>query len=202
MEKDDKGSTMIRMGVSGWMFLLYRPTWVVLDKRLLNGCVCCWCACCNFLYACILCIIFICTYCWQLCIYTVANIVIIARHALLCCLYFDSAALNWAITCCFVRGQQIYTLCSYKQEALLLQTFHTTPYVSQIIVNCCTTVWTSCTTNPEQIKTLVMELEHYGWLTCSKQPRHVNRHGYGQPAWPSSGRVLLTTQSTCSGEIF
>jgi len=38
MEKDDKGSTMIRMGVSGWM-------WVVPDQRPLNGrccCCCCW----------------------------------------------------------------------------------------------------------------------------------------------------------------
>ena len=62
MEKDDKGSTVIRMGVSGWMLLLvpaypgcpgskavkrsllllfwYRLTWVVPEKGPLNGCVC------------------------------------------------------------------------------------------------------------------------------------------------------------------
>ena len=37
MEKDDKGSTMIRMGVSGFW---YRPTWVVPDQRPLNGRCC------------------------------------------------------------------------------------------------------------------------------------------------------------------
>ena len=61
MEKDDQGSTLIRIGVSGWKFLLvpaypgcsgskavkrsllllllYRLTQAVLEKRLLNGCV-------------------------------------------------------------------------------------------------------------------------------------------------------------------
>jgi len=37
MEKGDKGSTLTRMGVSGWMFLL------VPAKRPLNGCCCCCC---------------------------------------------------------------------------------------------------------------------------------------------------------------
>ena len=40
MEKDDKGSTMIRMGVSGTVgecSFWYRPTRVVPDQRPLNG---------------------------------------------------------------------------------------------------------------------------------------------------------------------
>ena len=41
MEKDDKGSTMIRMGVSGECSFWYRPTRVVPDQRPLNG-RCCW----------------------------------------------------------------------------------------------------------------------------------------------------------------
>jgi len=40
MEKGDKGSTLTRMGVSG-----YRPTRVVPDKRPLNGRCCCCCCC-------------------------------------------------------------------------------------------------------------------------------------------------------------
>jgi len=43
MEKGDKRSMLTRMGVSGWMFLLDRPTRVVPDKRPLNGCCCCCC---------------------------------------------------------------------------------------------------------------------------------------------------------------
>ena len=44
MEKGDKGSTMIRMGVSGRVgecFFWYRPTRVVPDQRPLNGRCCC-----------------------------------------------------------------------------------------------------------------------------------------------------------------
>jgi len=40
MEKDDKGSTMIRMGVGECLFW-YRPTQVVPDQRPLNGRCCC-----------------------------------------------------------------------------------------------------------------------------------------------------------------
>jgi len=41
MEKDDKGSTLIRIGVSGESSFWYRPTRVVPDQRPLNG------RCCN-----------------------------------------------------------------------------------------------------------------------------------------------------------
>jgi len=37
MEKDDKGSTLIRIGVSGESSFWYRPTRVVPDQRPLNG---------------------------------------------------------------------------------------------------------------------------------------------------------------------
>jgi len=43
MEKDDKGSTLIRIGVSGESSFWYRPTRVVPDQRPLNG-RCCWLA--------------------------------------------------------------------------------------------------------------------------------------------------------------
>ena len=45
------------------------------------------------------------------------------------------------------------------QEALLPQTDRATRYVSQNLVNCCTTVGTSCTLNPQQIA--VIKLETY-----------------------------------------
>jgi len=41
-----------------------------------------------------------------------------------------------------------------------------------LYVNCCTTVETSYTANPLQIK--VTELEGYSWTTCSKQPRLID----------------------------
>jgi len=41
MEKDDKGSTLIRIGVSGESSFWYRPTRVVPDQRPLNGRCCC-----------------------------------------------------------------------------------------------------------------------------------------------------------------
>jgi len=37
MEKDDKGSTLIRIGVSGESSFWYWPTRVVPDQRPLNG---------------------------------------------------------------------------------------------------------------------------------------------------------------------
>jgi len=43
MEKDDKGSTLIRIGVSGESSFWYRPTRVVPDQRPLNGRCCCRC---------------------------------------------------------------------------------------------------------------------------------------------------------------
>jgi len=47
MEKDDKGSTLIRIGVSGESSFWYRPTRVVPDQRPLNG------RCCHILRECI-----------------------------------------------------------------------------------------------------------------------------------------------------
>ena len=43
MEKDDKGSTLIRIGVRGESSFWYRPTRVVPDQRPLNGRCCCCC---------------------------------------------------------------------------------------------------------------------------------------------------------------
>jgi len=40
MEKEDKGSTLIRIGVSGESSFWYRPTRVVPDQRPLNGRCC------------------------------------------------------------------------------------------------------------------------------------------------------------------
>jgi len=45
------------------------------------------------------------------------------------------------------------------QEALLPQTDRATRCVSQKLVNCCATVGTSCTANPQEIE--IMKLEHY-----------------------------------------
>jgi len=44
MEKEDKGSTLIRIGVSGESPFWYRPTRVVPDQRPLNGRCCCCCS--------------------------------------------------------------------------------------------------------------------------------------------------------------
>ena len=51
-------------------------------------------------------------------------------------------------------------------QALLPQTDCATRAVSQNLVNRCTTVGTSCTTNPEEIE--VMELQDYSWPTSNK----------------------------------
>ena len=40
MEEVDKGCPMIRMGVSGLVFLLVPATWAVPHQQPLNGCVC------------------------------------------------------------------------------------------------------------------------------------------------------------------
>jgi len=73
-----------------------------------------------------------------------------------------------------------------------------TRYVSQNLVTC----KNKFTTNPEQIA--VMELEGYSWLTSSKQPRLVDcRIGVVNKldCRRRRRRVLLTTRSTCCGEI-
>ena len=56
MEEVDNGCLVMRMGVSGRMFLLVPATRVVLDQRLLNGCFCVCCYMCShstftFVYA-------------------------------------------------------------------------------------------------------------------------------------------------------
>ena len=45
-------------------------------------------------------------------------------------------------------------------------------YISHNLVNCCTTVETSCTANPQQHKGI--EIESYSWPTCSRQPRRLS----------------------------
>ena len=73
-----------------------------------------------------------------------------------------------------------------------------TRYVSQNLVTC----KNKFTANPEQIA--VMELEGYSWLTSSKQPRLVDcRIGVVNKLDCRRRRrwVLLTTRSTCRGEI-
>jgi len=86
-----------------------------------------------------------------------------------------------------------------SQEALLPQTDRATRYVRQHLVNS----RTSCTTNPQQIA--VMELDGYSWSTCSKQTRLVDcRIGVVNKLdrRRRRRRVMLTTRSTCRGEIF
>ena len=65
-------------------------------------------------------------------------------------------------------------------------------------VNCRNKLYTS----PRQVA--VMEAEGYGWPTCSKQPRLVDcRIGVvNKLDRRRRRRVLLTTRSSCSGEIF
>jgi len=60
-----------------------------------------------------------------------------------------------------------------------------TRYVSRTLVNC-TTVGTSCTRNPQQIEVPVVWPEGYGWSTCSKQPRRVDRRRYRQQSRSST----------------
>jgi len=73
---------------------------------------------------------------------------------------------------------------------------------STMSVKMLSTVETSCTTNHQQI--IVMKLEDYSWLTCSKQQRLVDCHiGVVNKlnCWQWR-RVLLTMWSTCRGKIF
>jgi len=56
------------------------------------------------------------------------------------------------------------------QKALLPQTDRATRYVSQNLVNWCTIIATSCTSNPQQIE--ATELEHYGRLGDAENARH------------------------------
>jgi len=61
-----------------------------------------------------------------------------------------------------------------------------------------TTVEISCIANPKQIK--LMEIEGYSQPMCSKQPRLVDCR-IGVVNKLDRRRVLLTTRSTCRGEI-
>jgi len=87
--------------------------------------------------------------------------------------------------------------CQLK-EPLLPQTDRATRYISQNLVNCCTTVETSCTANPQQIE--VMELDGYRWPTCSKQPRLVDCR-IGVVNRLDRRRILLTMRSTCRAKF-
>ena len=64
-----------------------------------------------------------------------------------------------------------------QQEALLTQTDRVMRYVSRSLVNCCTTIRTSCMTNPQQIE-VQQELEHHArpmLRTIRVQLRRVDR---------------------------
>ena len=60
-------------------------------------------------------------------------------------------------------------------------------YISRNLVNCCATVGTSFTNNPEQIE--VAEFEHYGRRTCSKHPRSIDCRRRRQQSRPSASFV-------------
>jgi len=91
------------------------------------------------------------------------------------------------------------SLCSYhcvkNQEALLPQTDRATLNFSRNRVNC-------YTTDAEQIE--VIELEHYGRMTCGKTCVSVHDAStvVGKVNKLDRRRVLLTTRSTCRDEIF
>ena len=92
--------------------------------------------------------------------------------------------------------------CPQLQEALLPQTDRATRSVSRNLVNCCTTVGTSCTAYPQQIET---ELECcYGRPTCDKLCRSIHNASttVGVIHKLDRRRVLLTRRSTCRGDIF
>jgi len=87
------------------------------------------------------------------------------------------------------------------QKALLPQTDRATRYISSNLVNCCTTVETSCTANRQQVE--VMEL----WVTADRlvvnKPLLVNcRIGVVNKLDRQRALLTMTTRSTCSGEIF
>ena len=66
---------------------------------------------------------------------------------------------------CYVQQSSMGDLTFFIQEALLLQTDCTTPYVSQKLVNGYITVGTSYMANPEQFG--LMDWEHHGRRTCN-----------------------------------
>jgi len=76
------------------------------------------------------------------------------------------------------------------------------PSVKIFSTAACTSVETSCTTNPEQVE--VLELEGYSRPTCSKLCATSSDAStvVGAIHKLDRGQVLLTTRSTCSGEIF
>ena len=70
-------------------------------------------------------------------------------------------------------------------------------------VNCCTTAETSCIANPQQIE-VIIDLESYSRPTCNKlrATSHDASTVLGVINKLDRRRVLLTTRSTCRGEIF
>jgi len=75
---------------------------------------------------------------------------------------------------------------------------------SKYLVNCCTTVGTSCTTNPQQIEAIGSK--HYGGRMCNKLC--ASGHDVSTVVGPSvvnkldRRQVLLKTRSTYRGKIF
>ena len=98
------------------------------------------------------------------------------------------------------HGQTRHKFCTNRpiQEALIADGPR-----DALSVSILSTVETSCTTNQQQIA--MIDLEGYSWSTCSKQPPLADcRIGIVNKLdrqWRQQ-RVLLTTRSTCRGEIF
>ena len=127
------------------------------------------------------------------------------------CTRYSWKLVGWAPSWCYAflslqQAQQLFKPYKYKQcsfqDAYKKLGYHrhsSQRAVSQTRVNCCATAETSCTANPQQIA--VMELKGYSWPTCSKQPRLVDCR-IGVVNRIDRRRVLLTTRSTCLGEIF
>jgi len=99
--------------------------------------------------------------------------------------------------CCGFVGQQVLQQIHNKNLCYRRGTAR-----RAVSVNILSTVERSCTTNPQQIAVLV--LEGYSWPTCSKQPRLVDCPigVVNKLHRRRRRRVLLTTRSTCRGEIF
>ena len=70
------------------------------------------------------------------------------------------------------------------------------------LVSCYTTVWTTCTTNPQQIEVIILALTRP--RTCNKLCASSHDASTVESVVNKLDRrwVLLTTRSTCRGEIF
>jgi len=99
-----------------------------------------------------------------------------------CIICIECVSASLVQLCCTRRIKIVAFLHTYCWPVWLMSRILTdltaTPYVDWNLGNCCTAKGIGCTTNPEEIE--VMELERYGWPTCSKQPRRVDRRSRGQ----------------------